>query len=108
MPDKKTRSPQEKKALSLTKDRRNGYGENDKSSRKAIPAAKARGHRALRHADKRALKDVDAVEEIVPLTRRKPAWKKWPDVPLREAIARGLAKRLRLVGRCAAKRKTDL
>jgi hypothetical protein len=31
------RSPQEKKALSYAKDRRNDYGENDKSSRKNIP-----------------------------------------------------------------------
>jgi hypothetical protein len=30
------RSPQEKKALSYAKDRRNVYGENDKSSRKNI------------------------------------------------------------------------
>lgn len=35
------RGPQEKKALSYARDRRNGYGENDKSSRKAIPARKA-------------------------------------------------------------------
>jgi hypothetical protein len=108
MPRKKTRSPQEKKALSLTKDRRNGYGQNDKSSRKAIPAAKARGHRALRHADKQALNDANAAVEVVPLTRRKPVWKKSPDVPLSEAIASGLAKRLHLVGRRAGKRKTDL
>ena len=30
------RSPQEKKTLSYAKDRRNDYGENDKSSRKSI------------------------------------------------------------------------
>ncbi len=30
------RTPQEKKALSYVKDRRNDYGENDKSSRKNI------------------------------------------------------------------------
>lgn len=30
------RSPQEKKALSYARDRRNVYGENDKSSRKNI------------------------------------------------------------------------
>ena len=33
----KRKSPQEKKALSYAKDRRNTYGENDKSSRKNIP-----------------------------------------------------------------------
>lgn len=30
------RDPQEKKALSYAKDRRNDYGENDKGSRKGI------------------------------------------------------------------------
>ncbi len=107
MADKKTRSPQEKKALSLTKDRRNGYGENDKGSRKTIPAAKARGHRIARHKDKQALGDVEAAVELVPLIRRKPDWKKVPDVPLGEVIASSLAKRLRLVGRRAGKRKPD-
>lgn len=33
----KRRSPQEKKRLSYAKDRRNDYGENDKSSRKNVP-----------------------------------------------------------------------
>ena len=44
-------SPQEKKELSLQKDRRNAYGENDKASRKNIPRAKARVNRANRRAD---------------------------------------------------------
>jgi hypothetical protein len=34
------KSPQQKKAESLKKDRRNAYGENSKSSRKNIPRAK--------------------------------------------------------------------
>jgi hypothetical protein len=105
MTDKKTRSPQEKKALSLQKDRRNGYGESDKGSRKTIPAAKARSHRSLRHADKQALGDVDAASEVVPLTLAKPAWKKSPDVPLGEVIASGLAKRVRQVKRRAKMQK---
>jgi hypothetical protein len=105
MAPKKPRSPQQKKALSLQKDRRNGYGENDKGSRKTIPAAKARGHRIARHTDKQALGDVAAAVEQIPLTLRKPAWKKSADVPLGEVIASSLAKRVRLVGRRANKRK---
>jgi hypothetical protein len=107
MAPKKPRSPQQKKALSLQKDRRNGYGENDKGSRKTIPAAKARGHRIARHTDKQALGDVAAAVEQVPLTLRKPAWKKSADVPLGEVITSSLAKRVRLVGRRANKRKPD-
>ncbi len=42
------RSPQEKKALSYAKDRRNEYGENDKSSRRNIPRSKKFPHRANR------------------------------------------------------------
>lgn len=46
----KVTDPGEKKRLSLELDRRNTYGENAKASRKSIPAAKARGHRAERRA----------------------------------------------------------
>ena len=49
------RTPQEKKQISLEKDRRNVYGEHDKASRKAIPAAKARVNRANRHLDRQTL-----------------------------------------------------
>ena len=45
MSKKKARSPQEKKALSYAKDRRNTYGENDKASRKLIPLRKAMENR---------------------------------------------------------------
>ncbi len=77
-----SKSPQEKKALSYVRDRRNDYGENDKASRKNIPRAKARSHRLVRRADSAALRDVDAALETVPLKRAKPAWKKSPDISL--------------------------
>jgi hypothetical protein len=48
-------SPQEKKRMSLDKDRRNVYGENDKASRKNIPRAKARVNRVNRRLDTMAL-----------------------------------------------------
>ena len=44
------RSPQEKKKLSYERDRVNVYGENDKSSRKAIRRFKAASHREERRA----------------------------------------------------------
>lgn len=47
MTGKPPKTPQDKKALSYAKDRRNTYGENDKSSRKAIPARKAGESRVL-------------------------------------------------------------
>jgi len=43
------KSPQEKKTLSLQKDRRNSYGNNDKAARTAIPLRKALENRGNRH-----------------------------------------------------------
>jgi hypothetical protein len=105
MPRKRPRSPQEKKALSLTKDRRNRYGENDKGSRKTIPAAKARSHRVVRRTDKQALADSEAAMETVAPTLRKPDWKKTPDTPLGEVIAGKPARLKWLVTRNAMRRK---
>ncbi|HEY0048924.1 MAG TPA: hypothetical protein VGB68_06550, partial [Pyrinomonadaceae bacterium] len=42
------RTPQEKKALSYARDRRNDYGENDKGSRKSIRRNKTFPNRAYR------------------------------------------------------------
>jgi hypothetical protein len=49
------RSPPEKKALSYAEDRRNDYGENDKSSRKNIRRNKRTPNRADRHRDHQVL-----------------------------------------------------
>lgn len=84
------KTPQEKKGLSLEKDRRNSYGENDKASRKNIPRAKARVNRANRRADSVALSGAsgvpagaidDAVQDVVEGRRRK-VWRKVPDEAL--------------------------
>ena len=48
----KLKTPREKKLASLALDGRNVYGENDKSSRKAIPLRKQLSHQALRRASK--------------------------------------------------------
>ena len=90
------RSPQDKKRLSLDRDRRNAYWENDKSSRKNIPRAKARVNRANRRLDATALAgalgpadealEVRAQEGVE--SRRRKQWRKTPDEPLRRTLAR--------------------
>lgn len=55
----KEKNPQEKKASSLKRDRRNTYGENSKSSRKNIP----KGKRISRQRERRAI-----AQDLVPLS----------------------------------------
>ena len=86
-------SPQEKKRLSYLHDRRNVYGENDKSSRKAIPLRKKLANRQARHADRLEIHDKMRDEEAVQLKRPKPTWKKAPDAPLGSVVAGQLARR---------------
>ena len=95
----KRRSPQEKKELSYARDRRNDYGENDKASRKAISRRKGQRARAMRrHVRQQLPKDVPDVtaaqdEDIERAVKGSPAkraqmWRKTPDIPLRQWIAR--------------------
>jgi hypothetical protein len=98
MPER--RLPQEKKQLSLDHDRRNDYHENNKASRKNIPKSKAQGQRRIRRTvnDKlpRGLEDVttvdaDAVDDRAKEVARKMSLKRFrklPDVPLREVLAK--------------------
>jgi len=55
----KVKTPTEKKRLSLTRDRRNTYGENSKSSRKNIAKAKQRRHMDERRAVAHVLKGLN-------------------------------------------------
>jgi hypothetical protein len=95
------KTPQEKKHLSLTKDRRNTYGENSKASRKGIPLAKARANRAERHAQDHLLSSaVNSSEEDdlttleVKVKGTKPRqWRKSPDTPLGEVLMKRAARR---------------
>ncbi len=96
-------TPQEKKRLSYERDRRNSYGENSKSSRKAIPLRKAKTKRAIR---KRATQIVaqaartddlladNAPENCVRSIQPK-HWRKDPDAPLKEHVAIRLKRRKR-------------
>lgn len=103
------KSPQEKKALSYAKGRRNDYGENDKSSRKNIRRNKRAPNRADRHREHQVLAaavgvavDADVVEQAETklvtkkslwLTKR---WRKWRDAPLGEIVENKLRRRARL------------
>ena len=60
---KRRKTPQEKKILSYAKDCRNNYGENDKSSRKAIPRRKQQQRQNERRVLKANLKkSVEGIE----------------------------------------------
>jgi hypothetical protein len=101
----KVKTPSEKKRVSLVKDRRNVYGECPTSSRKNIRRGKQRSHMEVRRAaneELRALKggsveaDGDAIESrakerILALARS--SFKKVPDAPLGEVIARKMQRR---------------
>jgi hypothetical protein len=89
------RTPQEKKKLSLKKDRRNSYGESPHGARKSIPLNKRLRNRADRHyqesqlpAVPRQLDEADEVNNIDPMVFPKApkGWKKVPDAPLGEVI----------------------
>lgn len=59
---RETRSPSRDKALSLERDCRDDYGENNKSRRKSIPLFKAQSNRRARHAAKVAIDLVDDIQ----------------------------------------------
>jgi hypothetical protein len=112
MTERPPKSPQQKKRLSYSKDRRNTYGENDKASRKAIPARKAGESRKVRRKARQSLETLDHVDELIAEVvesslrhdlERVGGWKKSPDEPLVDYIAHQARLRsfrgLNLVGR---------
>src|SRR5262249_49194361 len=96
----KVKSPQQKKALSLKKDRRNIFGECPKSSRKNIRLGKQLSHRRERHVVDDVLgrmknhREEDDILEMEALARSRSiekhrrAFKKTPDAPLGQVISR--------------------
>ena len=97
MSTKRPRSPWEKKALSYARYRRNDYGENDKASRKAIPARKAGGNRKVRRKAHEHLKTLGQASEAAADVResslrhdldRAGGWTKSPHVALGKYLAR--------------------
>jgi hypothetical protein len=102
------RSPQEKKALSYAKDRRNDYGENDKSSRTSIRRRKRDPNRADRHREHQVLAGATGVTvdhviaedaEVALATKKSKwytvRWRKWRDAPLADIIENRLLRRAR-------------
>jgi hypothetical protein len=95
-----TKSPQEKKTLSLKHDRRNAYGENAKSSRKNIPRSKQLGHMKQRRVVKQMLRVVkgevrehvaDSAESLArtkAVLAKHRSFKKRPDAPLIDVLAK--------------------
>ncbi|WP_339028384.1 hypothetical protein WHZ78_06355 [Bradyrhizobium symbiodeficiens] len=101
----KVKIPQDKKRLSYDHDRRNTYGENQKSSRKNIPRSKRLSHQEERRAVRQALipaqGDVrvevadEAHSQVLRTGRIKKlsAFRKSPDRPLGEVVAGRLRRR---------------
>ncbi|MFJ5234191.1 hypothetical protein ACIQBJ_30335 [Kitasatospora sp. NPDC088391] len=96
------KTPQEKKRLSYLKDRRNAYGENDKSSRRNIARSRRADHHTVRNRARLALVRVRASEgqlddsEVLFTRRSTGRWRKAPDTPLAEVVAARLERRVAL------------
>lgn len=96
------KTPQEKKRLSYAKDRRNTYGENDKSSRKNIRRRKRHPNRANRRNARQSLSVTIGAADATPLEqveaqlkhRRPKRWRKSADSPLARAVSRKLKRRV--------------
>jgi len=94
------KSPKEKKRLSLKRDRRNRYGENNKSSRKSIRKSKQGTHMRERRAVSETLRHLDGtvsesdaseaefIAKIRTMAIHRRGFKKVPDTPLGEVLAK--------------------
>jgi len=83
-------TPQEKKILDYVNQTKNAYGENDKSSRKAIRNRKAEVNRDYRREGKNILRGGDSDWESVDVElteQQRIEWKKFSDEPLVEHMA---------------------
>lgn len=100
------KTPRQKKELSYRKDRRNAYGENDKSSRKSIRQNERVLHRSDRRREYQTLTEAhgaaiadetEAAELKLAATRPRQSpqqWRKWPDQPLGDHIESRLRRRV--------------
>ena len=99
----KVKTPQDKKRQSYELDRRNTYGENQKSSRKNIPRSKQLSHQDERRSVRQVLvsalgsvTDTDETQSQALVKGRKKklkGFRKSPDSPLGEVVKRRLRKR---------------
>ncbi len=105
-PSRRQKTPQEAKRLSLSRDRRSDYGNNDKAARKAVPRLKAASTRAGRHGVKQALSvggaefaERDEVRVLKSNNKSaRPVKQKSPGATLAETIERKLRRREARVG----------
>ncbi|MCJ2179126.1 hypothetical protein [Novosphingobium album (ex Hu et al. 2023)] len=114
MSRKPPKTPQEKKALSLARDRSGYFFGNNKAARKAVPLRKALESRRIRHKNNQAVSQIEyvddaAVDLIESSARhdvaRKGGWRKGASEPLGECIKRGLEARRERVGRKSRSRQ---
>jgi hypothetical protein len=94
----RAKTPQEKKAFSLKRDRRNVYGENAKGTRVRIPRSKQQSLQAERRAAKQPLANLSGtIDDQAALTaqdaslvagtaKRRKGFRKSPDLPLGEVL----------------------
>lgn len=109
----KQKTPQEKKALSYAKDRRNIYGENDKASRKIVPLRKTKVNRGYRKKVSQVLRqvigsiDLERADLLENKARnvRKADWKKYPDAPLGDVVEEKIERRINHAGNGKTARK---
>jgi hypothetical protein len=101
------RTPQEKKTLSLKKDRRNTYGESPHGARKSIPLQKRLRNRSdRRHKESQLpifpgqidLEEADRIESAISSKAPRQSGKV-PDSPLGQVIARKQLRREKSRGR---------
>jgi hypothetical protein len=101
---KRQKTPQEKKAESYAFERRDTYGENNKSSRKNVPRRKIRINREYRRTirQKLVLSNTGLSEELADTIdveakniHREP-FRKWSGTPLREVVEAKLERRAEL------------
>jgi hypothetical protein len=100
--EKKRMSPQEKKSLSLKKDRVPRHTRNKKAGRVAVPRNKKLQNEAFRRKGKQSIQknielDPDEIENSVKAIKRG-GWKKHPDVPLEAAIKAKKERRIEDIG----------
>jgi hypothetical protein len=90
--------PRKKKEESLKRDRRNTYGENDKSSRKSIRWRKKWVNKTYRRRVNQTLatSSDEVMEDNVSGVQR-PYWKKVPDKPLGEVLLSDLICEIRTI-----------
>jgi hypothetical protein len=101
----KVKTPQDKKRLSYQHDRRNTYGENQKSSRKNIPRSKQLSHQDERRSVRQVLiaAQGDVADEVADKAqsqalrqgrmKKLKAFRKSPDSSLGQVVERRLSRR---------------